>query len=87
MEAEHHQALAEFREQQNRWSDAITHWQHVARLRSLEPNGLLKLAAAQIHEEHWDSAKATVRKLSRKQWPERFRAVDGEIRKLQGMLP
>lgn len=87
LEAAHHQALAELRQKQNRWNDAIAHWQHVAQLRALEPNGFLKLAAAQIHEEDWDEAKATVRKLTRKQWPERFRQVESEIQKLQGLIP
>lgn len=87
LEAEHHQALAEFREKQDRWGDAIAHWQHVAELRSLEPTGLLQLAAAQIHEKRWDAAKVTVQKLNQKQWPERFRKVEDEIRKLQALLP
>ena len=86
LEAEHHQALAEFRQEQDRWDDAIEHWRHVAELRSLEPNGLLKLAAAQIHQEQWDDAKATVRKLNAKDWPERFRQLDNQIRELQKQL-
>ena len=87
LEAKHHQALAEIREKQNRWDDAIAHWQHVTKLRALEPNGLLKLAAAQIHEEQWDHANATVKQLNQKQWPERFRQVEAEIRRLQALLP
>ena len=58
-----------------------------AKLRALEPNGLLKLAAAQIHEEQWDHANATVKQLNQKQWPERFRQVEAEIRRLQALLP
>ena len=86
-EAEHHQALAEFRESQDRWDEAIDHWQHVARLRSLEPNGLLKLAAAQVHEKKWNDARGTIKKLTQKVWPERFRSLDRDIQNLRKQLP
>jgi tetratricopeptide (TPR) repeat protein len=49
-EAESHQLLAEIRERQNRWADAILQWEQVARIRSLEPTGLLGLCSALIHE-------------------------------------
>ena len=71
-ESESHQMLAGIREQQNRWPEAIAEWEHVARLRVLEPTGLLKLAAAQIHERLWDKAQQTLRKLDANNWPERF---------------
>ena len=44
-ESESHALLAEVREKQNRWPEAIQHWEQVARLRALEPTGFLKLAA------------------------------------------
>ena len=51
---------------------AIAQWEQVARIRSLEPTGLLKLAAAQIHELQWDQAAETLRKLDTRTWPARF---------------
>ena len=49
-ETEGHTMVAEIRQNQNRWDDAIAQWQQVAELRALEPTGLLKLAEAQIHK-------------------------------------
>ncbi len=40
-EAENHQALAELRQSQNRWNEAIDQWCEVAELRRLEPTGLM----------------------------------------------
>lgn len=82
-EAESHALLAEIRQKQDRWGDAIAHWEHVARLRALEPTGLLKLAAAQIHEKQWDRARATLRKLNARTWPARFNTIGDEIRALE----
>ena len=87
LEAENHQALAELRQEQDRWDDAIAQWRHVAELRKLEPTGLVKLAAAQIHEEEWDDAKATIKKLNQREWPSRFNNLSRDIRKLQKKLP
>ena len=55
-EAESHQLLAEIRQRQDRWAEAAVQWQQVARIRSLEPTGLLGLAAALIHEHRWPEA-------------------------------
>ena len=55
-ESEGHAALAEVREKQARWADAIAHWERVAEIRALEPTGLLKLAGAQIENKSWDNA-------------------------------
>ena len=87
LEAEHHQALAELRQEQDRWDDAIDHWRHVAELRKLEPTGLLKLATAQVHEKKWDDAEATIKKLNQQKWPSQFHNLDHQIRKLQKQLP
>lgn len=86
-EAENHAALAELRQQQNRWDEAIPHWTQVAELRRLEPTGLLKLAAAQLHEKQWDAARATIQKLNQTEWPSRFSTVSQETRQLQEQLP
>jgi tetratricopeptide (TPR) repeat protein len=82
-EAERHEALAVIRQEQNCWIDAIEHWKHVADLRALEPNGLLKLAEAQIHEERWAAARSTVGKLKAKPWPSRFSNVEGQTQQLE----
>ena len=82
-ESESQTMLAEVRQEQNRWADAIVHWEQVARLRALEPTGLLKLAAAQIHEKRWDDAAATLDKLRSRTWPPRFGNVGNEIRSLE----
>ncbi len=86
-EAENHAALAELRQQQNRWDEAIPHWEQVAELRRLEPTGLLKLAAAQVHQKRWDAARATLVKLRRTEWPSRFNNVLQEATQLEAQLP
>ncbi len=86
-EAENHAALAELRQQQNRWDEAIPHWEQVAELRRLEPTGLLKLAAAQVHQKHWESARVTLTKLRRTEWPSRFNNVTNETTQLEARLP
>jgi len=82
-ETESHALLAEVRQEQDRWPDAILHWQRVAEIRALEPTGLVKLAAAQVHERRWDEAARTVEKLKARSWPPRFGNVEQEIRELE----
>ncbi len=86
-EAENHAALAELRQQQQRWSDAIPHWRQVAELRRLEPQGLLKLAEVQVRLQDWDAARATIGQLQRTAWPSRFTDVAEQTRRLQDQLP
>ena len=81
-EAESHQALAEFRKEQGRLSESIQHWKRVAELRKLEPTGLLGLARTQIQAKQWNDARASIRQLQRKEWPEHFGNVENEIREL-----
>jgi hypothetical protein len=71
-ETEGHTKLAEIRQSQERWDEAIEHWQHVARIRKLEPAGLLGLAAAQIHQKQRAAAEKTLRELETNDWPARF---------------
>ncbi len=71
-EAESHAAMAALRQNQNRWSEAIPHWNQVARLRKLEPTGLIKLAGAQLHEKQFAEAGETIQKLRNTPWPTRF---------------
>ena len=85
-ESESHQLLAEIRQKQGRWEDAILHWKHVDRIRSLEPIGLIKIAEAQIHLNQWDQAKRALRKLERKEWPSRFGDVQRQVRDLDAKI-
>jgi predicted Zn-dependent protease len=85
-ESESHALLAEVRQEQGRWGEAISQWEQVARIRALEPTGLLKLAQAQIHEKIWDGAAQTVVKLKARTWPARFGDVGGELRKLEDQI-
>jgi tetratricopeptide (TPR) repeat protein len=86
-EAESHAAMAELRQKQNRWDEAIPHWEQVAQLRRLEPNGLLKLAEAQLHQKQWEAARASIEKLHQTDWPARFSDVNNQTRLLQERLP
>jgi tetratricopeptide (TPR) repeat protein len=85
-EAESHQLLAEIRQEQKRWPEAIPHWERVAQLRNLEPTGLLGLGKAQVHEKQWEKAKDTLKRLRGKSWPERFKELDKEIRELEAAI-
>ncbi len=82
-ESESHALLAEIREQQNRWPEAAGQWEQVARIRSLEPTGFLRLAAAQIHLQQWDKATETLRKLDSRTWPAQFVDVHNQVRALE----
>src|SRR5262249_6732689 len=86
-EAENHAALAEYRQKQNRWDEAVQQWSDVAKLRALEPTGLLKLAEAQLHQKLWDAARGTIERLQRTEWPSRFSDVANQTRRLQEQLP
>ena len=85
-ESEGHAMLAEIREKQNRWPEAISHWERVAQIRVLEPTGLLKLAEAQIHEKSWTKAGESLRKLRNQKWPERFDKAMSQTRDLEKRL-
>lgn len=85
-ETEGHALLAEIREKQDRWPDAVAHWDRVAKLRTLEPTGLLKLAAAQIHVRSWDAAAESLRTLRTRTWPSRFEDVPKQVRDLERKL-
>ncbi len=85
-EAESHAMLANVRESQNRWPEAIDQWRQVVRLSALEPTGLLGLAKAEIHEKRWEAAAETVRQLRAKTWPQRFNNTDFQIQELQRLI-
>jgi hypothetical protein len=86
-EAENHTALAEIRQKQNRWDEAIDEWTEAVKLRSLEPPSLVKLAEAQIHQSQWDAARKSIEKLQRTEWPSRFGDVNNQTQQLQEKLP
>lgn len=86
-EAENHAALAVLRQEQNRWAEAIPHWEQVAALRKLEPNGLLKLAEAQLYLKQWDPAKKTLQTLQQTEWPSRFQQELQKAQTMQGQIP
>ncbi len=86
-EAENHTTLAEIRQKQGRWAEAIDEWTDVAKLRSLEPTGLMKLAEAQIHEKQWDAARKSIEKLQRTEWPSRFGDINAQTRQLNEKMP
>jgi tetratricopeptide (TPR) repeat protein len=71
-ESESHQALAAIRQGENRWAEAIVQWEQVARIRSLEPTGLLGLCSALVHEHRWAEARDVLGQLKEKTWPARF---------------
>ncbi|MFZ4394433.1 MAG: VIT domain-containing protein [Kiritimatiellia bacterium] len=85
-ESESHSMLAELRQAQNRWPEAIEQWQQVARIRALEPTGLLKLAEAQIHEQRWNDARQTIDTLLRKEWPDRYSNVCQQAQNLKARM-
>jgi tetratricopeptide (TPR) repeat protein len=85
-EAEAHARLARIRETASRWDEAITQWEQVARLRALEPTGLLGLANAQIQAKRTTAAQETIKKLRATTWPERFKDVAAAIKALEEKL-
>jgi len=85
-ESQSHALLAEIRAQQDRWAEAADHWEQVARIRSLEPTGLVKLAEAQIQLRRWAEAARTLRKLSARSWPPRFGDVPRQVRELHARI-
>jgi tetratricopeptide (TPR) repeat protein len=85
-ESESHALLAEIRQDQNRWPEAAACWQQVAKLRCLEPTGLLKLAAAQIHLNQWNAAEETLRRLETTGWPVRFGDVYGQAAQMRRQM-
>jgi tetratricopeptide (TPR) repeat protein len=86
-ESESHTKLAEILQKQGRWDDAVAHWHEVIRIRSLEPEGLIGLAKAQISQNLWAAASETVEKLSKTGWPSRFDSlVNGQVRDLRRQI-
>ena len=86
-EAENQAAMAELRQKQNRWNEAISHWREAADLRRLEPTNLIKLIEAELHAKQWDAARESLEKLQQTEWPSRFNNVPNDIGRLLSQLP
>ena len=86
-ETEGHTQLAKIRQEQDRWDDAIIHWQRVAEIRSKEPEGLLNLCRAYLHQRQKSEAQSAFKQLRRTAWPSRFdKTLKNELPKLQSEL-
>jgi len=72
--------LAEIRQRQHRWADSVVQWEQVARIRSLEPTGLLRLCEVLIHDHRPAEARAVLEKLQKKTWPDRFETGPEDVR-------
>lgn len=86
-EAESHVLLAEIRQRQGRWQEAVAHWRRVSQLRVLEPTGLLGLTEALIHQARWSDARESLQQLRSTSWPIRFSNIDSKIRQLERQIP
>jgi tetratricopeptide (TPR) repeat protein len=85
-DASSHMMLASVREGQNRWDDALHHWSEAVRLRTMEPNPLIGLAKAQIHQRQVEKASQTLMKLKAQQWPARFNEAPKQIGEVEKLL-
>lgn len=85
-DADSEMALAQVREGQNRWEEAVGHWKIARDYRSEDPSGLLGLAKAYLHQKQWPHAQATIDQLRKpaKPWHQRFDAlnVKGKVEEL-----
>ena len=81
-ESEGHQALAEVRDGQRRWTDAAEQWRQVARIRATEPTGWLGLAKSLLRAGDRPAAKETIDHLLGTDWDARFGDVKTEARRL-----
>lgn len=86
-ESEGHQRLAEIRQQQRRWDEALASWRQVARVRSIEPTGHLGVARSLIHLERFEEAREVLRDVIGGDWPERFKGARSEAERLLRDLP
>lgn len=68
-EAESHTLLAQHREEQGRFADAVGQWRQVVRVRTKESPGWFGLAAAQKKAGDDAGARATLEDFLQKDWP------------------
>ncbi len=76
-DADSEMALAQVREGQNRWEEAVVHWKLARDYRNEDPSGLLGLAKAYLHQKQWPNAQATIDQLRKpaKPWHQRFESL------------
>ena len=76
-EAESHRLLANYRERQRRFGDAVIQWAQVVRVRTDEPDGWLALAQAQVRAGDRNAAVKTLEQVIDNKWDQRF----GDVKK------
>ncbi len=81
-ESEGHRMLAQIRQGQDRWQDAVGHWRHVVRVRSEEPDGHLGLAKVLIQAKQADEARAVLEGVLSASWPARYPGTRDQARRL-----
>jgi hypothetical protein len=79
-ESESHQALAEIRQKQERWSEASLHWRQVIRVRTNEPQGYLGLVRTLMKTEKFKEAGEVIAQILQRKWPSRFGNVHGQAK-------
>lgn len=82
-DAEGHERLAVIREQQQRFVDAVVQWQHVSRLRPLDPAGLIGTTRNQVAAGDRNAARESLQLLKRTSWPPRFQQLPQQIAELE----
>lgn len=85
-ESENHRAVAELREQSEKFDEAVFHWGEVAKLRSLEPTGLLNRARVLIRLGRAEEAKKDIEQLRTQKWDPRFAEELKKIAELERSL-
>ena len=70
-EAASHRRLAQYREARSDHRAAAEQWRQVVRIRTTEPDGWLKLAAAQIAAGNKQAARQTLQEFKEMTWPDR----------------
>ena len=85
-ESESHQALAEVRESQDRFEDAVHHWREVTRIRSQEPTGYLRLARVLVRTGEAAEAEDILEMLLGQSWDERFGDVHQKAKEILKQL-
>ncbi|WP_254513022.1 VIT domain-containing protein [Anatilimnocola floriformis] len=79
--------LAQEREQQKRLPEALEQWEQVAKLRKLEPLGLLNMARVQLQLKQKDAAAESLQQLEARTWPQHFRAeLDRQLPQLKEQM-
>ena len=90
-EADGHRRLAQLRERQRRFPQAVVQWQQVVRIRTDEPAGWLALASAQIKAGEREAARKTLQHVLDTGWESRFGNVKGRatdmLRRIGVMRP